>query len=65
MHSIISGDTMMNQTTLKSAESKHEYWQAHMDEWQASKLSQSKYCEQVVIKYNSFIYWRSVLLSKQ
>jgi len=40
---------------------KHEYWAKHIKQWQASKQSQQKYCEQNAIKYNTFVYWKGIL----
>jgi hypothetical protein len=37
-------------------------WEKRIAGWQASGISQSKYCEQENISYTTFSYWRSCLL---
>jgi len=36
-------------------------WVFHSKQWEASKLSQPDYCEQVGINYATFVYWRGKL----
>ena len=38
---------------------KREYWSKHIDNWLASGLSQTKYCEQENISFASFSWWRT------
>jgi hypothetical protein len=37
--------------------SKQEQWQAHLDAWRASGLSQSMYCKKHGLSLSSFGYW--------
>ncbi|MCA4807331.1 IS66 family insertion sequence element accessory protein TnpA [Myroides odoratimimus] len=37
--------------------SKQEIMYSHVEDWQASGLTQSKYCESVGIKLATFSYW--------
>ena len=41
------------------------YWSSHVQRWQESNLKQQVYCKQAGISYNSFVYWKGVLSSKQ
>jgi len=34
------------------------YWQQHIDDWQASGLSGTAYCQQYHLTYHCFVYWR-------
>lgn len=43
---------------------KREYWLAHIQHWQESKLSQQAYCRQAEIKYGTFVSWRGLLKEK-
>ncbi len=38
---------------------KKAYWQKHNESWQASGLTQQKYCEQENINLTTFSWWRS------
>ena len=40
-----------------------EHWQTHINQWQSSKLTQQKYCENAEINLSTFVYWRSKLMS--
>ena len=48
----------------KQPEPKREYWLTQIKQWQESQLSQQAYCEKAGIKYSTFVYWRSLLLSE-
>lgn len=50
--------------TGKAAATKRDYWQSHIEAWQNSKLKQEAYCEREGIRYNTFVYWRGILLGK-
>lgn len=45
------------------SESKKEFWQNHIQQWQKSGLSQQAYCAQQGIRYTTFGYWRKRLAS--
>lgn len=37
---------------------KQQFWQEHLDDWQASGLSQTDYCNAHQLKLGTFTYWR-------
>lgn len=37
---------------------KSQFWQDHIDAWQASARSQKAYCQAHQLKLSSFTYWR-------
>ena len=43
--------------------SKTQYWQKHVDDFSASGLSQTTYCQQQNIKAHNLQYWRKGLLA--
>lgn len=40
---------------------RHTHWQHHINQWRASELSGTAYCDQHQLPYHCFIYWRSKL----
>ena len=44
-----------------SPKEKREYWKKHIDAWQHSGQSQTKYCHSQKIKKSTFGYWRTRL----
>ena len=42
-----------------------EFWEMHVRNWKASKMSQRAYCNQEKIKYTTFAYWRRVFSTEQ
>lgn len=42
-----------------TTQSKSDFWQQHIADWQASGLSQAAYCDQHNLKLSNFTYWRS------
>lgn len=42
----------------RSVNSKQTFWQAHIDAWRESGLSQVAYCKQHKLSLSSFGYWR-------
>lgn len=38
---------------------KKAYWEKHLEKWQASGLTQQKYCQQENINLTTFTWWRS------
>ncbi len=48
----------------KTAQSKRDYWQAHVEAWKNSTLKQEAYCLQAGIRYNTFVYWKGHLRDK-
>ena len=37
---------------------KRHYWKAHISSWQASRISQTKYCRRHASRFHQFVYWR-------
>lgn len=56
---------MEKQMNYKGESLGNDYWQEHQDKWVRSGLSQAKYCEQEGIKFSSFCYWRTRILSEE
>ncbi len=50
-----------NTESMTRSESKREFWQEHINQWQKSGLAQPAYCDQQQISYTTFGYWRSQL----
>jgi hypothetical protein len=44
-----------------SRSDKPQFWQAHINAWKASGLSQAQYCQQQEIQFHTFAYWRTRL----
>lgn len=42
-------------------EAKNQFWQNHFNSWEASSLSQKKYCEESSVSYWSFKTWYAKL----
>ncbi len=40
---------------------KQAYWTEQNRLWESSGLSQQKFCEQQVLSYRQFVYWRGLL----
>jgi hypothetical protein len=56
---------MNTQTAIVTNQNtKREYWSQHIKQWQDSKLSQERYCNNNQISYNTFVYWKGVLKEK-
>lgn len=47
-----------------TSEQKRSFWQKHIEDWQQSKLTQPKYCEQHNLSFAQFGYWRTQLNRK-
>ena len=43
------------------SERKQQHWSGHVASWEASGLSQQRYCDQHQLIYSTFVYWRSRL----
>ena len=46
-------------------DSKRADWEAHINEWSKSDLTQKAFCQQKGLSLASFGYWRKRLLSKK
>ncbi|WP_275099995.1 IS66 family insertion sequence element accessory protein TnpA [Sedimenticola hydrogenitrophicus] len=46
---------------MASSTEKRARWQAHIQDWKASGLSQRKFCRQNQLSYSMFSYWRTRL----
>lgn len=56
---------MMRETEKSSpAATKRALWRSHVEKWKESKLGQEAYCQAANINYNTFVYWRGVLLAE-
>lgn len=56
----------MNPTEkTKASDSRRSYWQAHIEGWKHSGLSQHEYCRQHHLSRSSFGYWRSRLRKRE
>jgi len=44
-----------------ASERKLQHWSGHVASWEASGLSQRRYCDQHQLTYSSFVYWRARL----
>jgi hypothetical protein len=56
---------MMNEAEKSSpATTKRALWRSHVEKWKESRLSQEAYCQATNINYNTFVYWRGVLLAE-
>ena len=51
-------------TPQKELNQKRQYWNTHITDWQASRLSQTEYCRRHELKFHRFVYWRRKLASK-
>ncbi len=49
----------MSESQESSRSIKREHWRKHIDNWQSSGISQTKYCEQENISFASFSWWRT------
>ena len=50
---------MTEKSTVESKpERKHRQWEAHIENWQKSALSQVAYCREHGLKYHQFTYWK-------
>lgn len=47
--------------TLIEKTTDHDFWKLHLVQWQASGLSQAKYCRQQALHPNQFSYWKRKL----
>jgi len=56
---------MVDKALSMTQEEQQTYWTSHVQRWQESNLKQQVYCKQAGISYNSFVYWKGVLSSKQ
>lgn len=56
---------MADKVLSMTQEEQQTYWANHVQRWQESNLKQQMYCKQAGISYNSFVYWKGVLSSKQ
>lgn len=48
-----------------STVSKRTYWQAHIDQWSKSDVSQKAYCQANDLSVATFGYWRKKLSTKK
>ena len=49
----------MNKASRQAAlREKRRFWKAHIEDWKASGLKQSRYCRQHDLKLHQFVYWR-------
>jgi hypothetical protein len=50
---------------MTSTENKtdHDFWQQHIAQWQASGLSQARYCRQQALIAHQFTYWKRKFLA--
>ncbi len=48
---------MANQFQEQNRE-RRQLWQAHLDAWALTELSQVEYCRQNDLSYNRFTYWK-------
>jgi hypothetical protein len=57
----------MPERLSRSEESKRkrDYWKRHIDSWQASGLSQVKYCRQNDLKDHLFVYWKKRIVKPE
>ena len=51
-------------TPQQEPDQKRQYWNTHITDWQASRLSQTEYCRRHELKFHRFVYWRRKLASK-
>jgi hypothetical protein len=56
----IAGGAMAPKDSLRHQEldQKRQYWSTHINDWQASRLSQTEYCRRHELKFHQFVYWR-------
>lgn len=52
----------MEKTLAVAREEKRRYWQAHLDKWQDSGLTQAVYCRKEDLSVHQFLYWKKRLL---
>ena len=50
---------------IGSIRSKQEYWQAQVDKWRESGLSQAEFCRQIGISSKSLGYWKRQFEQRQ
>jgi hypothetical protein len=62
----IAGGTMPQEDNIRQQEleQKHRYWNTHITNWQASRLSQAEYCRRHELKFHQFVYWRRKFVPK-
>ena len=44
---------------------KRHYWNTHITDWQANRLSQTEYCRRHELKFHQFVYWRRKFAPKR
>jgi len=49
--------------TSKESKADHDFWQQHIAQWQASGLSQARYCRQQALIAHQFTYWKRKFLA--
>jgi antitoxin (DNA-binding transcriptional repressor) of toxin-antitoxin stability system len=45
-------------TTVPQGAEKRRYWEAHIERWQHSGMTQKDYCRDNGLKWSTFHYWR-------
>jgi hypothetical protein len=48
----------METTRSAEREAKRRFWEAHLNQWESSGISQSAYCRQNHLSLHGFIYWK-------
>ena len=48
----------METTRSADREAKRRFWEAHLNQWESSEVSQSAYCRQNHLSLHGFIYWK-------
>jgi hypothetical protein len=53
----------MKRTISVECQQKRNFWETHLQAWQASGVSQAGYCRKHGLSHKSFVYWKKRLVS--
>lgn len=55
----------MSECKKSVSEIKRNFWRQHINNWEASNISQKQYCKQENISFTSFAWWKTRGFKKQ
>ena len=57
-HGVLADKAEAIATTVPQGAEKRRYWEAHIERWQHSGMTQKDYCRDNGLKWSTFHYWR-------
>ena len=57
-HGVLADKAEAIATTVPQGVEKRRYWEAHIERWQHSGMTQKDYCRDNGLKWSTFHYWR-------